>query len=52
MIQTRSQAKASSVKLPEVHGVRKGLDLHIIPEKQQQPILKSVVEMKPRVKEE
>ena len=33
MIQTRSQTKASGVKLPEVHGTRKGLDPHKIPEK-------------------
>ena len=32
MIQTRSQMKASGVQLPEVHGSRKGLDPHIIPE--------------------
>ena len=32
MIQTRSQTKASGVKLPEVHRTRKGLDPHKIPE--------------------
>ena len=32
MIQTRSQTKASGVQLPEVHGSRKGLDPHKIPE--------------------
>ena len=30
MIQTRSQTKASGVKLPDVHGTRKGLDPHKI----------------------
>ena len=33
MIQTISQMKASGVQLPEVHGTRKGLDPHKIPEK-------------------
>ena len=33
MIQTRSQMKVSGVQLPEVHGSRKGLDPHKIPEK-------------------
>ena len=32
-IQTRSQTKASGVQLPKVHGSRKGLDAHKIPEK-------------------
>ena len=32
MIQTRSQTKASGVKLPDVHGTRKRLDPHKIPE--------------------
>ena len=32
MVQTRSQTKASGVELPEVHGSRKGLDPHRIPE--------------------
>ena len=40
MIQTRSQTKASGVHLPEVHGTRKGLDPHKIPEKQPQPIVR------------
>ena len=39
MIQARSQMKASGVQLPEVHGSRKGLDPHKIPEKQPQPIV-------------
>ena len=33
MVQTRSQMKASGVQLPEVHGSRKSLDPHRIPEK-------------------
>ena len=33
MVQTRSQTKASGVQLPEVHGSRKRLDPHGIPEK-------------------
>ena len=39
MVQTRSQTKASGVQLPEVHGSRKRLDPHKIPEKQLQPII-------------
>ena len=49
MIQTRSQTKASGVKLPEVHGTRKGLDPHKVPEKQPQPVVKLVIEKKPRL---
>ena len=32
LVQTRSQAKSSGIKLPEVHGVRKNLDPNIKPE--------------------
>ena len=49
MIQTRSQTKASGVQLPEVHGSRKRLDPHKIPEKQPQPIKELDVERKPRL---
>ena len=34
LVQTRSQAKFSGIKLPEVHGMRKNLDPNIKPEKQ------------------
>ena len=34
LIQTKSQAKSSSIKLPEVHGMRKNLDSNLRPEKQ------------------
>ena len=49
MVQTRSQTKASGVQLPEVHGSRKRLDPHRIPEKQPQPIAGSDVDRKPRI---
>ena len=49
MVQTRSQMKASGVQLPEVHGSRKRLDPHKIPEKQLQPIIGLDVERKPRL---
>ena len=49
MIQTRSQMKASGVQLPEVHGSRKRLDPHRIPEKQSQPIIRLDVDRKPRI---
>ena len=34
LIQMRSQAKSSSIKLREVHGMRKNLDPNVKPEKQ------------------
>ena len=34
LVQTRSQAKSSGIKLPEVHGANKGLDPHVQPGKQ------------------
>ena len=49
MVQTRSQTKASGVQLPEVHGSRKRLDPHRIPEKQTQPIVRLDVDRKPRI---
>ena len=33
LVQTRSQARSSGIKLPEVHGVRKNLDPNMKPEK-------------------
>ena len=49
MVQTRLQMKASGVQLPEVHGSRKKLDPHKIPEKQPQPITGLNVERKPKI---
>ena len=49
MVQTRLQMKASGVHLPEVHGSRKRLDPHRIPEKQSQPIVRLDVDRKPRI---
>ena len=49
MVQTRSQMKASGVQLPEVHGSRKRLDPHRIPEKQSQPLVGLDVDRKPRI---
>ena len=34
LVQTRSQAKSIRVSLPEVHGLGKGLDPYVRPEKQ------------------
>ena len=34
LVQTRSQAKISCIILPEVHGIGKGIDPNIRPEKQ------------------
>ena len=49
MVQTRSQTKARGVQLPEVHGSKKRLDPHRIPEKQPQPIAGLDVDRKPRI---
>ena len=49
MVQTRSQTKASGVQLPEVHGFRKRLDPHKVPEKQPQPIARLDVKRKPGI---
>ena len=49
VVQTRLQMKASGVQLPEVHGSRKRLDPHKIPEKQPQPIIEIDIERKPRI---
>ena len=49
MVQTRSQTKVSRVQLPEVHGSRKRLDPHRIPEKQSQPTVGLDVDRKPRI---
>ena len=49
MVQTRSQTKANGVQLPEVHGSRKRLGPHRIPEKQPQPIVGLEVDRKPRI---
>ena len=34
LTQTRSQAKSSGIKVPEIHGTNKGLNLHVKPERQ------------------
>ena len=49
MIQARSQTKATGIQLPEVHGSKKGLDPHKIPEKQLQPMIGSHIDRKPRL---
>ena len=54
LVQTRPQAKSSSIKLPEVHGIGKGLDPNVLPEKQaKHPIAaiktKDVSQVRPRV---
>ena len=36
----RSQAKSSGISLPEVHGICKGLDPNLFPEKQ---VIKSII---------
>ena len=38
LIQTRSQAKSSGIKVPEIHGVNKGINPHVKPERQR-PLL-------------
>ena len=43
-MQTRSQARSSGIKLPEVHGVGKNLDPNIKPEKQHANPIKGSIE--------
>ena len=46
MLQMWSQANTSGIKLPEVHGVSKGLDPHTQPERQTiKPIVSTVKEV-------
>ena len=52
MIQTRSQTRTSGVQLPKVHGSRKGLDPHKIPEKQSEPIVGLDMDKKSRLGQE
>ena len=47
LVQTRSQAKSSRVKFPEVHGIEKGLDLHVRPERQK--TISSLTDMRPPI---
>ena len=54
LVQTRSQAKSSSITLPVVHGVDKGIDPKVQPEKQViKPIIftevKGITQNKPRL---
>ena len=54
LFQTRSHAKYSGISLPEVHGIGKGLDLNVLPEKQViRPVIttevKAVSQIKPRL---
>ena len=54
LVQTRSQANSSGVKLLEVHGVEKGLVLHIKPERQKPiylPTDKRLLIPKPRLEQ-
>ena len=37
LVQTRSQSKSSGINLPEIHGVDKGINSHVRPEKQTLP---------------
>ena len=48
LVQTRSQARSSGIKLPEVHGMRKNLDPNIKPEKQHATSIKGSV-VKPHI---
>ena len=53
LVQTRFQAKSSGMNLPEVHGVSKGLDINIPPEKQvTKPLVNKISQIKPRIGQE
>ena len=54
LVQTRSKAKSNGISLPEVHGIGKGLDPNVSPEKQViKPIItseaKEIYQIKPRL---
>ena len=54
LVQTRSQAKSSCIKLPDIHGIGKGLDPNIHPEKAHFNAIssykcKNVSQIKPRL---
>ena len=54
LVQTRSQVKSSGIKVPEVHGVKRALDLNILPEKQFIKLIipseeKGISQIKPRL---
>ena len=50
LVQTRSQAKSSGIKLPEIHGVSKSLDPNKQPEKQvTKPLINEISQIKPRI---
>ena len=56
LVQTRSQAKSNSINVPKVHGMDKGIDPNIRPEKQDiKPIISSeakcISQIKPRIGE-
>ena len=38
LVQTTSQTKSSGIKVPEIHGINKALNLHVKPERQR-PLL-------------
>ena len=42
LVQTRSQVKSSGIKLPEIHGVNKGLDPHVQPGKQKSSPIQTI----------
>ena len=44
LVQTRSQARSSGIRLLEVHGMGKNIDLNIKPEKQHANPIKSSIE--------
>ena len=43
LVQTQSQAESNGIKLPDVHGIGKGVDPNIQPEKQ---VIKPMVDTK------
>ena len=54
LVQTQSQTKSSGIKVPEIHGIGKGLDPNIQPEKQivkPMPVtkVKEISQIKPRI---
>ena len=51
LVQTRPQAKSSGITLPEVHGIDKGIDPNIRPEKQVvKPVITSEAKIVSQIK--
>ena len=52
LVQTQSQTRSSGITLPEVHGIKKILDMKTLPQKQKTaPQVKKDSDIKPRLRQ-